>query len=79
MFFCFSSHMCPPGAVVDDGGQYFRPHIIDSFINRTIPLQQILRPRYVLIFCDPNCSGAATSDEMALVATFVSGRDIVVS
>ena len=65
--------------MVDDGGQHFRPHIIDSFINRVIPLSQLLKPRYVLIFCDRNCSGSPTSDEMALVATYISGRDIVVS
>jgi len=53
-------------------------HIIDDFINRVIPSSQLLKARYVLIFCDPNCSGSATSDEMALVATYVSGRDTVV-
>lgn len=66
------------GVEIESGCHFFNRNSVRKFIDRRIASSDIKRPRWVLIFVDPNGADSPSSDEMAIIAVFFSGRELAV-
>lgn len=67
------------GLITEDGGHFFTEESVEAFMTERIEQKDIIKPHWVLVFVDPNGAGTTTSDEMAIIALFFSGNQLIVS